>query len=129
MIQVESTGQANKNPALTCQKLLAVAWNLKLYSQRWLLIDCKIGEAYARQPLKKEDSVWCYWYSSWGLKVSRKSSMQYWLVGLENAHVYTFSLLRVWYQTLSRLRSLWRALEQTIPSANVTSLQSAQLFL
>lgn len=22
--------------------------------------------AYARQPLKKEDSVWCYWYSSWG---------------------------------------------------------------
>jgi len=25
MIQVESTGQANKNPALTFQKLLAVA--------------------------------------------------------------------------------------------------------
>lgn len=59
--------------------------------------------AYARQSLKTGRFSMVLLVFLAGLKVSRKSSMQYWLVGLKNAHVYTFSLLRVAYQTLSRL--------------------------
>lgn len=59
--------------------------------------------AYARQPLKMGRFSMVLLVFLMGLKVSRKSSMQYWLVGLKNAHVYTFSLLRVAHQTWSRL--------------------------
>lgn len=60
--------------------------------------------AYARHPLKMGRFSMVLLVFLRRLKVTRKSSMQYWLVGLKNAHVYTFSLLRVAYQTLvSRL--------------------------
>lgn len=86
--------------------------------------------AYARQPLKMGRFSMVLLVFLGRLKVRRKSSMQYWLVGLKNARVYTFALLRVVYQALKWPRAASeRALEQTIPSANVTSLQSAQLFL
>lgn len=68
--------------------------------------------AYARQPLKIGGFSMVLLVFRERLKVRRKSSMQYWLVGLKNAHVYTFAMLRVAYQAVSRLMQplsvLWK---------------------
>lgn len=83
--------------------------------------------AYARQPLKTGRCSMVLLVFLVRLKVSRKSSMQYWLVGLENAHVYTFSLLRVAYQTLSSLCSLWACsgTNHSNSKCDITSVSSA----
>lgn len=84
---LESRGRANKSPALTFQKLLAVASDLELYWQRWLLIDRKIGSSHAaalagcelqRRPIAIPA----------GLEVSREPSMPYRSAELKNAPVY-----------------------------------------
>lgn len=100
MIQVESTGQANKTqprPFKNCLLLLEISSFIHR-DDFWSIVKLV---AYARQPLKMGRFSMVLLVFLGRLKVRRKSSMQYWLMGLKNAHVYTFALLRVAYQAIS----------------------------
>lgn len=103
MVQVASMGQANQNLALAFLKIARCSSKISSFIHRdgfWSIVKLV---AYARQPSKTGRFSMVLLEFFMGLKVSQKSSMQYWLAGLKNAHVYTFSLLRVANRTLSRL--------------------------
>lgn len=114
--------------ALTFPKLPALSCDLELYSQRWLLIDCKIGslcEALLAGWAMQRRTIGILV----GLKVMCESSMQYWLVELKNAPDLHLCVAEGCIPScgLSRVVQLWRT--PSISAADVTSLQTAQRVL